>query len=593
MKLSSKVLILLFSLSILIGYSNWWEELSEENTKQDKKKIEQAALQEAPTKESVARPKIDPELMKYAVSLLETVLNAKEGTVKLSWMDISDPSAKYKIYRADAPIRNGEVLSKAQYLGVVESGVQQFNDRLEKGGTYYYGVLTEVGGKLKEVFAYEQSYTSQPIVHKVDDASLNVSQLKAVYNKFLSTIFLRWDNPETTLNYQILVYTSTRPMLDYNALVTSKLLAILDKGEEKYQDSSMISGRSNHYVVVIKKEGKKEPEEFYQMGVNHTTTPIFTAEKGNKIDFSTLPTETEKPVEPTSTPVESPPPISSTQPQTPPIKDPEPTKAPAPGTPNPFQILQGAEFESGKLVENKNTQQNQKKVFFTRDFEVNYNEKENYISLLWRIPDKISSPFYLNIYRSEKNISSISEIQNSATMLENLRYRENEPAQRYEYRDFDITPGKSFYYAILIDTGEGLDEQKLLLLDNYIKYPIRIPGTLPNSTNLLGSGGGANPLVRNIPGESDADNINIKSELKTLVKNEFLGGHYLYIISRVTEILKKKGLDDENKKIGYLFLGRSYLALGKKELALEQFYNLRIIDDVAGEFWIEKTVERF
>src|SRR5262245_49572545 len=111
-----------FCVLLSLGQAAWMEEISGLNTQDDKARIE-AAYRNS-TNQSVSTQ----ANLKYAVSLIEAVLKKGASEVKVTWMDIDDTAANYRIYRHTDPITSEAVMQKAKYLGSVRAGVQQYVD---------------------------------------------------------------------------------------------------------------------------------------------------------------------------------------------------------------------------------------------------------------------------------------------------------------------------------------------------------------------------------------------------------------------------------------------------------------------------------
>jgi len=227
--------------------ANWWEELSKANTQTDKARIETEKTSPPP-------PSGDKANIRYSVSLIEAVLINKDGTVELTWMDTEDTAVKYKIYRYNQVIDSPEKLVKAEFLSSISPGVQKYRDVLKVPGTYFYAVITEVDGNEKPVFMFEQSYTAAAIRFDTEEKVSVVTGLKTIYNKFLGMVFIRWTDPVSDDDFDVLIYRSTEVISSTEILTRAVLIDIVKKGEEKYQDKTIQAGQNYFYAILIKKK---------------------------------------------------------------------------------------------------------------------------------------------------------------------------------------------------------------------------------------------------------------------------------------------------------------------------------------------------
>jgi hypothetical protein len=97
--------------------------------------------------------------MVYPADLIETDLDKDSGKVVISWMDVGFTSAKYSIYRHTNIINSLAILSQAELLGIVNSGIEQYIDNVDKPGSYYYTIIMEIDSIENLVYICEQSNT--------------------------------------------------------------------------------------------------------------------------------------------------------------------------------------------------------------------------------------------------------------------------------------------------------------------------------------------------------------------------------------------------------------------------------------------------
>jgi hypothetical protein len=214
--------------------------------------------------------------------------------------------------------------------------------------------------------------------------------------------------------------------------------------------------------------------------------------------------------------------------------------------------------------------------------------QEKAVSLVWQAATNIDKPFYFNIYRSAQPFSAASQLVDQGLLAETLVVRGCVRGEKFEWRDTGAKPGVNLWYALLIDTGQGLREQELRLLDNYIKYPVKLDAA-PADKEVKASAIETQAYHR--PGESDAENLRVKELVKSLVRDTFARDQFALVIERLSNLEKQKGLDEENQKMIYLYLGRSELGLGQKQRALSYFFKLKKLDEDTGLFWIQRALD--
>ncbi|HMB00254.1 MAG TPA: hypothetical protein VKS21_04640 [Spirochaetota bacterium] len=541
------ILIILTALT-----ASWWEELTVENTQEEKEEIEETEKKE---KDSTAA-KTDQQAevnknLEYAVTLIEAGLNKERGVVTVTWMDIENPAARYKIYRHNQPINSADILESARYLTTVGAGIQKYNDTLKSSGQYYYAVTAVVDNKEYKVFLQEQSFTTSPVIYKLKKEALHTSGLKVIYNQFLGSIFLRWNDPSTSKDFTVFVYRGQSTLDTLDKVKSSTLVSPVPKGEERYQDKTVKRNGTYYYATVIQLENRQTMEPVFIANQNYTTKPLDVSQKGEKLSFETLPlkTETEKQTD-------------------------------TAGKKNVSKKEQ-------RPAQREPVKKAQHDFPHTYDLTITYNKKENYVSLKWQMSVSINKPFYINIYRSTNLIQNVLELTAPEKILESLPERSCYQNQKYEYRDYNIEANQDYYYAVMIDTGNGIEEQKLLLLDNYIKYPVRIHKNIKKTATQA-----AAEQIRTTNARETYNHKAMKNRIKDILIDYYKKEHYVYTIDKLKNILKNEILNNENKKIVLLFIGRSYLAENKFEQAMDYFYSLKKLDKPAGIFWLEKTIEK-
>ena len=533
---------LLMWIGVFWGYSSWMEELTTENTQSDKKAMENKSQSRGKKKSLIKQELI------YSVSLIEAVLQKNSDKVVINWMDIEDNTARYKIYRFTKPIESIEILQSASYRGVVNSGLQHFEDTLEEPGRYYYAVITEVYGESKPAFMYEQSYTTTPVIFDVKSNKYRVSGINSVYNRFFNSVFIKWDDPllDDSMNdsFSLLVYRGDRPIDSKEQLSRALFLQEVEKGEEKFQDMNVKFGKVYYYAIFVKREKAKGPELVFIPQQNYTTDGNRAEKKGTLAVF----------------------------------EDDQPKKR---------YSMDFGEIENDLAGRNSFFNANQPLLddsvnYRTKDLVITYNKKEQYIALRWKLNSAIGKPFYQNIYRSLKPIENVEQLENRDILLESVATRNGEKGEKFEYRDYNVEFNTDYYYAVILDVGKGLTGQRLYLLDNYIKYPVKIFDKDALSSSKFKMSG-------DNPEEIDKAN-ELKQVLKDIIRKQFLKEEFRLAIEKLQEY-EGQTIDFENKKTVLTFIGRSYLSLGEHKKALRYFHELKELDLDAGEFWIEKTVD--
>lgn len=521
--------------------------------------------------------------LEYSVSLID--VNLKQGSSKalISWMDALDPQANYQVYRSQEAIDSLVKLNNAELLSTVRSGIQQYEDNLSENGTYYYAVMTELNGELKPAFVYEQTYTASGLNFDIDANAIYIQNIEVTYNKYLNTVFLRWENPKDVKeSYEMSVYRSPVQVNATDALKQAQKLTTLSSGVSTYRDENPIEGEF-YYGVFIRRSLSAEVEPYFKPGINTIETPINIKANDNDLlandglDFldganiaepsdgnTSFLQENQREMPEESNEVEND--LKVTQ-QTPPE--------------TPVQVTQTSENKSSPVEEEKPT-----KEIHAKELVLNTKPSERYIGIRWKISADIEQPFYINIYRSLNPIRNRSDLSFKKNMIDSLPQRLAEKDQNFEFRDYTVQANTDYYYAILVDTGSGTDDQKLRLLDNYIKYPIRLNIEEAEENN-------ANLLDYSAPGEINPQNKQKKSEILSIIKSDFQKGHYALSIQKMESLLQEhENLERENVKTLLVYLGRAYLAIGENEKAMEQFFRLRKIDEDSGIFWINFTLQQ-
>ena len=169
-------------------------------------------------------------------------------------------------------------------------------------------------------------------------------------------------------------------------------------------------------------------------------------------------------------------------------------------------------------------------------------------------------------------------------LLESSPVRNAAQGQKFEYRDYTVTNNSAYYYAVFFDIGDGILAQELRVLENYIKYPVKIkfPEIISEETARLGQD----------KNSREEFNTTAAEEILTVIKNYFLPGNYLYTIEKMKNYLAAPLLNQANRRDAVLYAGRSFLALGDSKNAMRYFSELKNISPDEGIFWIDRTVER-
>jgi hypothetical protein len=101
----------------------------------------------------------------YAVGLIEATYNSNQDFVDISWLDIDDKNARYKIYRHTNIIDSEQVLKSAECISLIIGGIQKFRDTLPGCGKFYYAVTSVIAGVEIPVLVYAQSFTWEPVIY--------------------------------------------------------------------------------------------------------------------------------------------------------------------------------------------------------------------------------------------------------------------------------------------------------------------------------------------------------------------------------------------------------------------------------------------
>ena len=272
--------LLLFTSAL---FPAWMEELNIENAGT----VQRVAVPE----NSQASPKSQDaeENLKYTVTLIEAVRLKDKDAVEITWMDVDDVSVSYNIYRHTEAISTAEICSAGKMLGTIKAGIQKFTDIPDQEGNFYYAVTVLSRGTEYKNLIYEQSYTSAPVRFMQETKKLSmVRNLKGVFNKWLSAVYLRWDPPETGAeNYKYFVYRHTA-LIDAEKTVRNlKPVEILEMGNEKYRDTSFEAiDQDYYYCVLIKTAKNMDPDMAFEKDQNFTAAPVHVEKKGNLTVYS-------------------------------------------------------------------------------------------------------------------------------------------------------------------------------------------------------------------------------------------------------------------------------------------------------------------
>ncbi len=96
-----------------------------------------------------------------------------DNTVRLSWVGVSSPGARYLVYRAGRPIIDAQRLALSKQLASVEPGQTAYVDQNPGAGVHYYAVLVRledstVDNTLRESANYTtQGVAARPAVKKL------------------------------------------------------------------------------------------------------------------------------------------------------------------------------------------------------------------------------------------------------------------------------------------------------------------------------------------------------------------------------------------------------------------------------------------
>lgn len=608
-------LTLLALLCVAPLWGSWMEEINPGNTADDKARIER----ENRRKQAAASATLAN--LKYAVSLIDASLKKGTGEVRLSWMDVEEPTAVYRVYRANDPIDSDEALAKATRLGTVKAGVQQFLDTLEAPGRYFYAVTAEVNGQEVKVFLNDQSTTATPLIYSVKTTELYVANLKFFYNRTLRSVFLRWNDPDSKEIFDVLIYRSLSPFDQMDRVTNREPLAVVAKGEESYQDNTIALGNAYHYALVIKRKFSPSFETFLQPKVNTEGPVNIPLESGARVSGSALadamgamePPKTNTPLPPAPVVTNTPPPVTNQAPPTPVVTNAAPVVTnvppPVPATnvaPKVIEDPRPGVVTNVIIISNINPVEETPRH---RNIEVEPAPPpvapvkaippqtlnllvlplpgEKAVSLVWQAGTNVDKPFYFNIYRSLEPIQSATQLVEGGSLVETQVIRGCVRGEKFEWRDTGAPAGRNLWYAVLIDSGQGLRDQELHILDNFIKYPVKLPAVATEKEERAP----APETAWRKPGESDGENARLKADLRQQVRDLFSSGQYALLIERLAVLESRSNLDGDNRSMVWLYLGRSHLGLGQKAKALEYFFKLRGIDEDSGTFWIQRAVD--
>lgn len=182
------------------------------------------------------KPKIEYQYLQYLPdSLIAYQIN--KDTIQLFWVD-AGPSVKfYKVYRYDAPIFSENILSKAQYLGNIQSGSIGFVDSNLKSGRYFYAVFPVISNNQElKIFSANRTFTTFGIIIRGEDKDIYKEQEKKVpqtetesIRTNIKNILIRLENnrdvritwdyiSENANKIKVLIYRSTIQILKYEDL---------------------------------------------------------------------------------------------------------------------------------------------------------------------------------------------------------------------------------------------------------------------------------------------------------------------------------------------------------------------------------------
>lgn len=189
-------------------------------------------------------------------------VGTKENEVVLSWTDSSDITAGYAVYRHKfMPDINN--FSEAEFLGYADVGVSGFSYNTQDKGAYYYFVLGRIPEKndkdkqaVYKLFIPLRNMT-------INTVSIKTIEVKSAQTGISATItgITAWVDGEAIVisvdakgdTGRLVVYRSTKPVLNAGSLLEAVLTAIIEPNSGEYKDYP-VPGIDYYYAVLAEKD---------------------------------------------------------------------------------------------------------------------------------------------------------------------------------------------------------------------------------------------------------------------------------------------------------------------------------------------------
>lgn len=212
-----------------------------------------------------------------------TAFLENRNTIKLLWVDPEAPLSGLRVYRSPRPIANAQSLERAELLGEVRKGVNEYRDANLAAGVYYYALIPR-DPSLAEVRTFAEGRTFTGIAMRINvpageekkpeekkpeekPAQENADErARTRLNNLRQTpgadfVQLEWDvlRAELSRDYRVAVYRAATPLRNFEDLrARGELLTELPRGVHTYVDGGLRPGRY-YYALALTADGRSDP----------------------------------------------------------------------------------------------------------------------------------------------------------------------------------------------------------------------------------------------------------------------------------------------------------------------------------------------
>lgn len=244
-----------------------------------------------PTRIAEDRGRLLPEAL--------TAFLENRNTIKLLWVDPEAPLAGLRVYRSARPIANAQALERAELLGEVRKGVNEYRDANLPAGVYYYALIPR-DPALSEVRTFAEGRTFTGIAMRINiaageekkpeekkpeekPAQENADERSRTrLNNLRQTagadfVQLEWDvlRAELSRDYRVAVYRAATPLRNFEDLQRQgELLTELPRGVHTYVDGGLRPGRY-YYALALTADGRSDPN--LSVGRNFLAEPALVS----------------------------------------------------------------------------------------------------------------------------------------------------------------------------------------------------------------------------------------------------------------------------------------------------------------------------